>query len=348
MTATATARFRHKDDVHFIEAGDGVAITLIRVRTDREPTKGPVMLVHGVAMRAESFRPPVARTLVDALLDDGWDVWMLNWRGSTDLDPRPWTLDDVALHDVPAAVRHVLARTGASTVRAVAHCQGSTALSMAAVSGLVPEVDVIVSNGVSLHPVIPPFGRVKLHALRPLVQRTQSYVDVPWRDGPEGILPRMTRNAVRMWHVECGDPSCNMASFALGSGHPALWRHANLDAATHDWVGTEFGRVPMSFYAQLAASERAGQVVSIRARGGLPARFAAAAPQTHARFALFTGTHNRAFLPESQKRTYAWLDRHQPGTHSLTMLRGYGHADVFLGRRSHIDVYPRLLAALNA
>lgn len=344
----ATARFRHHDEVHFIDAGDGVAITLIRVRTDTGPTKGPVLLLHGVAMRAESFRPPVARTLVDALLDDGWDVWMLNWRGSTDLDPRPWTLDDVALHDVPSAVRYVLAQTGASSLRAVAHCQGSTALSMAAVSGLVPEVDVIVSNGVSLHPVMPTFARVKLHTLRPLVQRTQSYVDVPWRDGPEGVLPRVTRNAVRMWHAECGNASCNMASFALGSGHPALWRHANLDAATHDWVATEFGRVPMSFYAQLAASDRAGQVVPIRAKGGLPVRFTATAPRTQARFALFTGADNRAFLPESQRKTHAYLERHQPGRHSLTVLRGYGHADVFLGARAHIDVYPRVLAELNA
>ena len=341
------ARPRHHDDVHFIAAGDGVALTLIRVRTDAEPTKGPVLLLHGVSMRAETFRPPLPRTLVDALLDDGWDVWMLNWRGSTDLDPRPWTLDDVALYDIPAAVRHVLAETGASSLKAVAHCQGSTALSMAAVSGLVPEVDVVVSNGVSLHPVIPPFGRIKLHGLRPLMQRTQSYVDVPWRDGPEGLVPRITRNAVRMWHVECGNASCNMASFALGSGNPALWRHANLDAATHDWVATELGRVPMSFYAQLAASERAGQMVSMRAKDGLPARFAAEAPRTQARFALFTGAENRAFLPQSQKATHAFLDRHQPGRHSLHVLRGYGHADVFLGARAHIDVYPRLLAQLD-
>lgn len=341
------ARFRHRDDVHFLPADDGVTITLIRVRTEPEATKGPLLLVHGVAMRAESFRPPVPRTIVDALLDDGWDVWMLNWRGSTDLDPRPWTLDDVALNDIPAAVRYVLAQTGAGSLKAVAHCQGSTSLSMAAVSGLVPEVDVIVSNGVSLHPVIPRFGRVKLHGLRPLVQRTQTYVDVPWRDGPEGVLPRLTRNAVRVWHAECGNASCNMASFALGSGHPALWRHANLDAATHEWVGTEFGRVPMSYYAQLAASERAGQIVSLRPRDGLRARYADEAPRTDARFALFAGSENRAFLPGSQRATFAYLQRHQPGRHSLHVLRGYGHADVFLGSRAHIDVYPRILAELN-
>jgi pimeloyl-ACP methyl ester carboxylesterase len=343
-----TSRLRHRDEVHFLDAGDGVPITLIRVRTDTEPTKGPVLLLHGVGMRAESFRPPVTRTLVDALLDDGWDVWMLNWRGSMDLDPRPWTLDDVAVHDIPTAVRHIVAQTGASSIKAIAHCQGSTGLSMAAVSGLIPQVDVIVSNGVSLHPVIPRFGRVKLHVLRPLVQRTQTYVDIPWRDGPERFLPRVTRNAVRVWHAECGNAGCNMASFALGSGHPALWSHANLDEETHDWVSTEFGRVPMSFYAQLAASDRAGQVVSIRAKNGLPARFGTDQPRTDARFALFTGADNRAFLPRSQKATHAYLDRHQPGRHTLHVLRGYGHADVFLGARAHIDVFPRILVELNA
>lgn len=340
-------RSRARDEVHFLEAGDGVPITLIRVVGDADASKGPVLLVHGVAMRAESFRPPTRHTIVDALLADGWDVWMLNWRGSTDLDPLPWTLDDVAVHDHPAAVRYILERTGAGTLKAIAHCQGSTSLSMAAVAGLVPEIDVIVSNAVSLHPSLRPFSRVKLHALRPLLQRGNAYVDIPWRDGPERFVPRVTRNAVRLWHAECGDASCNMASFALGSGHPALWRHANIDAATHEWASTEFGRVPMSFYAQLAASDRAGQFVSMRARHGLPKRCAASAPRSSARFALFAGSHNRVFLPDGQRATHAFLDRHQPGRHSLHMLEGYGHADVFLGARAHVDVFPRMLAELN-
>lgn len=347
MTAAAVHPASRHDEVHFLRADDGTALTLINVRDGREPTKGPVLLVHGVGMRAESFRPPTRRTLVDALLDDDWDVWMLNWRGSIDLDPLPWTLDDVALNDHPPAVRYVVAQTGASSVKAIAHCQGSTTLSMAAVAGLVPEVDTIVANGVSLHPILPRFGRVKLQTVRPFMQWREPYIDIAWGDGPEKLTRRMTRNAVRTWHAECGNASCNMASVALGSGHPGLWLHSNLDETTHEWISTEFGKVPMSFYAQMAASSRAGQMVSIRPRDGLPSRYAAAAPRTTARFALITGARNRAFLPESQKATYAFLDRHQPGRHSLHVIPGYGHADVFLGARADVEVFPHIVSALN-
>ncbi len=175
------------------------------MRGAREPTRGPVILIHGVGMRGESFRPPGIRSIVDLLVDDGWDVWLLNWRGSLDLDPLPWTLDDVALYDHPAAVRHVLATTAATSVKVVAHCQGSTTISMAAVAGFVPEVTTIVSNGVSLHPHVPIVSRVKLHVLRPLVQSSEPYFDVSWGDGPETALHTIARTAIRTWHIECGN-----------------------------------------------------------------------------------------------------------------------------------------------
>ena len=40
-------------------------------------------------------------------------------------------------------------------MKAVIHCQGSTSFTMSAVAGLVPEVKTIVTNAVSLHPVVP-------------------------------------------------------------------------------------------------------------------------------------------------------------------------------------------------
>lgn len=345
-TATVTRRLQ-VDEPHFLRAEDGTALTLIHVRGPDQPTKGPVMLVHGAGMRAESFRPPDTRSLVDVLLEDGWDVWLFNWRGSLDLDPLPWTLDDVARYDHPAAVRHIVAQTGAAKVKVIAHCQGSTSISMAVVAGLLPEVDLVVSNSVSLHPIVPPFSTFKLRVLRPLLQGRASYVDIAWGDGPEKGVAKVTRTAVRLWHAECRNASCNMASFALASGRPGLWLHRNLDAETHTWLGTEFGRIPLSVYAQMAKSQKAGQLVAMRPSEGMPTRYASAAPRSDARFALFTGAQNRAFLPESQQATFAFLERHQPGRHSLHVIPGYGHADIFVGHQAYEDVFPQMLEELN-
>ena len=341
-------RARHRDDVHFLRAGDGVPLTLIRVGGDAEPVRGPVLLVLGIGMRAEFFRPPAIRSLVDVLLDEGWDVWLLNWRGSIDLDPMPWTLDGVARHDLPAAVAEIGAQTGAATIKVVAHCVGAAAVSMAAVAGLLPEVDTIVANGLSLHVVLPPFSRFKLNTLRPVLRRFEPYIDAAWGDGPENLVPLITRSAVRLWHTECRNPTCNMACFAIGSGSHALWVHANLDDATHEWLRHEFGKIPMSAYHQLAVSAKAGQLVSVTRASNLPLRFADAAPKTGARFALFTGDQNRTFLPVGQRATHDWLTWHRPGSASLHVLPGYSHGDLFIGSRAHLEVFPPILDELNA
>lgn len=343
-----TTRADHRVAQHVISAGDGLPLTLLRVRGRHEPTREPVVLVHGAGVRAEIFRPPTARTLVDALLDEGWDVWLLNWRASIDLDPVPWTLDDAAAHDHPAAVRYIAGVTGSPTLRAIIHCQGSTSFAMAAAAGLLPEVTTIVSNAVSFHPVVPAFSRIKLRALRPLIGPLTPCLNPAWGDSPDSAFAHLARAAINLTHRECANPVCRMVSFTYGSGRPALWSHANLDDVTHEWLRGEFAQVPMSFFAQMDACVRAGHLVSVSNRPGLSADYGVAPPQTDARWVFFAGRDNRCFLPESQERTFAWLDALQPGRHALHVLAGYGHLDLFLGRRAHRDVFPLMLTELAA
>ena len=56
----------------------------------------------------------------------------------------------------------MLRETGEEHLKAVVHCQGSTSFMMSAVAGLLPQVTTIVSNAVSLHPVVPSFSEFKL------------------------------------------------------------------------------------------------------------------------------------------------------------------------------------------
>ncbi|NUP74519.1 MAG: alpha/beta fold hydrolase, partial [Sinomonas sp.] len=195
-----TTRAEHTSVILPFRARDESPLSLVHVTSPRPAAKGPVLLVHGAGVRAELFRPPVSRTLVDVLLDDGWDVWMLNWRASIDLPPVAWTLADAAAHDHPAAVERVLRETGAETLKAVVHCQGSTSFTMAAVAGLLPQVDVIVSNAVSLHPVVPAFSRFKIERLAPILGRFTPYISPAWGNRSEGYVSRAVRGLVRATH----------------------------------------------------------------------------------------------------------------------------------------------------
>jgi hypothetical protein len=333
-------------DVLPITALDGRPLTLLHVTGRTAPTRGPVLLVHGAGVRAEVFRPPLPRTLVDTLLAEGWDVWLSNWRASIDLEPVPWTLDQAAAYDHVPAVRAVLAATGADTLKAVVHCQGSTTFVMAAVAGLLPEVDTVISNAVSLHPVVPAWSRFKISRIAPVIGRLAPFVSPGWGDRPGGALSRVMRGFVRATHRECDNLVCRMVSFTYGSGYPALWSHANLDDATHDWVRGEFAEVPLTFFAQMSRSVRAGHIVPLAPLPGLPSSYVANPPATDARFVFLAGEDNRCFLPDSQQRTYDFFARHRRNKDTLHRLRGYGHLDVFFGRNAARDTYPLIAEEL--
>lgn len=334
------------------KAGDGRALNLIHVQGRRTPERGPVLLVHGAGVRANIFRPPVALSFVDALLDAGHDVWLENWRASIDLPMCHWTLDQAALHDHPAAVARVLAETGARSLKAVIHCQGSTSFTMSAVAGLLPQVEAIVSNAVSLHPLVCNASRLKSALAVPLVGLVTDRLDPQWGegrgDGADRWAARGLRKLVELTHRECDNGVCRFSSFTYGTGFPVLWRHENLNSATHDWLRDEFAAVPMSFFRQMARCIAAGHLLRHEALPGLPADYAAAPPRTEARFTFVAGRRNDCFQWQSQRASFEWFDHHQPGRHAFELFDDYGHLDVFLGQHAARDTYPVMLAALAA
>jgi pimeloyl-ACP methyl ester carboxylesterase len=338
---------RFRQTIVPFRAGDGFACNLIHVQGEKQPEKGPVLFVHGAGVRASIFQAPVAKTLVDDLVEHGYDVWLENWRASIDFPANEWTLDQAALYDHPQAVRTVVSETGRSEIKAVIHCQGSTSFMMSAIAGLVPQVKVIVSNAVSLHPVVPRFSQLKLSFALPLLGLITEYLNPQWGLHAPDAPARLVAFLVAATHHECHNPVCKQVSFTYGSGFPALWLHENLNPETHEWLKQEFAAVPLSFFAQIARCVSKGNLVSVEGKSELPADFAAGPPLTDARFAFFAGEKNRCFLPESQKRTYDYFAGLRKGYHSLYILPGYSHLDVFMGQNAANDVFPIIRKELD-
>jgi len=328
-------------------AGDGFKCSLLHVTGDAAPAKGPVILVHGAGVRSNIFRAPVETNIVDALVAAGYDVWLEDWRASIDLRPSQWTLDQAALFDHPSAVETVLRETGAPSAQAIIHCQGSTSFMMGLTAGLLPGVRTVVSNAVSLHTDIPRLADAKMRLLLFAAAKEFPYLNPQWGLSAPNLRAKAINAWVRLTHHECNNMVCRLASFTYGLGFPTLWEHANLNAATHDWLKQEFGAVPQSFFRQMSASVGRGALVSVSGDPRLPAWFGDIVPQTDARLVFIAGELNRCFLPESQQRTFELFEAQRPGRQELHRIPKYAHLDIFMGKDAWRDTFPIMLAGLD-
>lgn len=329
------------------QAGDGFSLNLVHVQGPTPPSKGPVLLIHGAGVRANLFRAPVDVTIVDHLIECGYDVWLENWRASIDLEPNKWTLDKAAVYDHPRAVQKIVEESGWNEIKAVIHCQGSTSFMMSAVAGLVPQVKTVVANAVSLHTVVPEFSRFKITKLVPLLKGQVEFLNPQWGLHAPSVISKLVAAMVEFAHHECNNPVCKGVSFTYGTGFPALWSHENLNDATHEWIKQEFAQCPLTFFEQMAHCVEAGHLVSVDGFHELPTDFVAQEPATTARFAFFAGVNNRCFLAESQQRTFDFFESWRKGYHSLHMIPNYGHLDIFFGKNAAREVFPLISAELD-
>lgn len=329
------------------KAGDGLQCNLVNVKTEDRPPKGPVIVVHGAGVRANIFRAPVETNFVDFLVQEGYDVWLENWRASIDIGPNEWDLDQAAKFDHPKAVKKIVEETGYDKIKAVIHCQGSTSFMMSAIAGLVPQVTTVVSNAVSLHPVVPDFSKIKLRIALPLVALGTKYLNPQWGNKAPDLFPKIIHTLVEATHHECDNGVCKEVSFTYGSGFPALWKHENLNEATHEWLREEFAEVPIRFFNHIKKCIRNGHLVSFQKDPQMPEDYEAIVPRTDARFAFFSGKENLCFLPESQVRTYEHFQGIEKDRHALHLLPGYSHLDVFMGKNAAQDIFPLMVEELE-
>jgi len=331
-------------------ADDGRQINLHHIQGPDRPTREPVLLVCGLAMRANSFYGAPSRpTLVDALVDEGHDVWVENWRTSIDLPAEDYTLDGAAVYDHPAAIRKIRSETGVERLSAVAHCMGSASLAMSVVAGLADELHTVVSSAVSLDVDLDSRSQRRLATVLPISSRLLRMrgADPQWAARAPTVkaasLARIAQLAIR----DYSNPLNAAATFIYGSRADGMWQLNQLDPETLDWLGREFGYSPFTFFRQIRRSAKAGRLVPVEGLRELPEDVAEQVPPNGAHFTFIAGMQNQFFLPTGQHRTYQRFAERQPGRHSWVPLEGYSHLDVLIGRRWYRDVFPHIRGALR-
>ncbi|APR87867.1 Cholesterol oxidase [Minicystis rosea] len=332
-------------ELHRARTADGVSLPLYRYRGG---TRGPVALIHGYAASASSFDlDTVDENLVEHLCARGYDVWVLAWRANGALEDggRPFTLDDVARFDHPACVERVCAVTGAEGVHVIAHCLGSQTFLMSMLrSSLRPRVRSIACLQVAAHWESPPLLGVKVHTRLPNLLDGLRISALPAgafdRDGAAlRLLDAALHLHPRGKGQRCRNPSCRRSAMLFGE----LFRHENLNAATHDRIAEHVATAPVRPFIQMAKIARRRELIDMEGRSYLADLRPLDLPMTFLHSdgneVVGAGTTGRTW----QLLRETWGDRR----YRRVVLPGYGHLDALIGKNAAHDVFPHLVDHLE-
>lgn len=335
---------------YVVPTGDGVNVGLTRYRGG---ARGPIMLAPGFSVKASSFATPtVEKNLTESLVEQGYDVWLFDYRASADsgndrVKPPEFNIDDIARLDWPAAINKVRSVTGADSVQALAHCVGSMSLLMGIGAGWVSGVRSLISSQLTLHPVTD-----WLNYMKSDLGIAGALGEVSLLDGHMDFVSQGTDadnqiDAV-MYQVpmpegqECKSPTVRRVFGVFGPS----WDLRQLGHDTYLALGSMFSRVSLSPFAHLQDIMRAG--LAVNQDGEAAYTDADAARRLALPITFLSGATNQIFYPESGQRTRVWLSQaNGKDLYNQRIIPEYGHMDLFIGRNAHRDVTPVLLEELE-
>ncbi len=337
------------------------------------PSGAPVLLLHGASANHGTFR--VGSDLAGWLLHEGFDPWLLDWRGSgrvvadarNDASLRDngklYNYNYAAREDLPAAISIIRKATGSKPVGLVGHCMGGAVVAEAIALGHVSPEDVdrivLLTMGLMYEP---PIMR-QLQANDTILERLARQGGVVNID-PNTAWPADLESLFEAWasglrpHPDSPNEAeqlCNRLTFMYGSP----FQHGRLIDDVHaraDMLPEQFGGIPLHMFIHGAKNVRAGE-----------ATFATGAPnddifsaqatkrfQNLKRVALITGGQNAVWHRNSIDKMHEWLLNAdlQSGQLSKEIAttydhQPYGHQDLLWGKQSHTDVFPLIKSGLT-
>jgi hypothetical protein len=337
------------------------------------------LLLHGAGANSDTFLLPNGG-IVRCLAARGFDVWVLDWRGSRcvldALERAPlggslraeralFTLDHVAESDVPRALAAIRAVVGErASLGVLGFCAAGAALSMAVARGKLEDfgVSTLVFVALGLFCETPWDGWIKAedfilerllveapdcrsvdpHAERWPACLEEAFGAWPWLPAGATRLDRVFRRLTFMY----GEP------YARERMSRAVDERALLSL---------FGPLHLGLYLHAGQLVRRGYAARFD-RPDIVPRHAESVPPTfeddlfpehfaRKRATLITGAENRLWHRDSMDRMHDWLlsnasFRREP-LHRKHVLRDYAHLDLFLGEGAETDVYPLIEAGLR-
>ena len=328
-------------ETHTALASDGWPLALYRYAPRGDAPRGePVLLLHGLGTCAKQFDLPVGPSapptpsLSRWLSARGYDVWACDLRGvggsrhpgSSRRGRWTWTVDDHLHRDVPAFLRYILQRSDHDRLHWVGHSMGGILLlchcalfgSDRVASGVAAAAAIDYSGIDSRYDLIVPLKELGL-----LVRRVPSGTAIRW------LAPLFGRVKTPL--------------------EAALYNPANMQPeAMRALVGRAHYDISGAALHQLA---------TLFAPGGLRALednapYAAQAHRISTPILFLSGERDLQCAPAVVERAHASLggSGHEVARFGKRhgQVEDYGHFDLLSGRRADREVFPHVLAWLEA
>ena len=344
-----------------------------------------VLLMHAFSQSGYSYTFSETRqNLAEALLAAGYEVWILESRMSTRLpiSHQGCSVDQIARHDVPAAVRLITRTLGKEhaqshpdtpavplQIHAFAQCIGAASTTMALLNGhlhhhTTPDdgqpVPMLASLMLSqVHPLIigardsqakswiPPLLRLGMEnvpfAVRgPIDSMFESMADRIFASLPVPDDEQCPEHSNLHTH-EDNSATCRRIRFI----EAPLFKHRNVNAGTHAHLNRLFGNANLTLFAHARRFVDYEMLVDEDGRNlyltQANLRRYAALP-----IAFMHGEANELFDVQSACRSHDLYQSLHPDWSTRfadgpIIIPGYGHVDVLIGQDADRDVYPQIV-----
>lgn len=342
-----------------------------------------IILMNGFAQNTLPFIAEElgADALACLLYEQGWDVWLFEYRVSPFLraSAQYSTMDDIAAGEIPAAVDHVLKKVCEENGRlrkedklfVLSHCVGSASLAMSLLGGRLRHpsgqsklAGVLFSQfqpfvigsetaqmrlqlasaltGVGLEYLQFAAGHVEPDGLHALLDRLFASFDYP----PD--QDRACPHDDDRGHLHPDGTTCKRMAGLLSP----LFAHRQLHEATHDKLDQYFGRTNLGVFVHGAKCVAAERVVNADGQDV----YATAEHLTRhldMPVMLLHGAENRLFSHESLDETQRQLQRvasaqrRDAGADVFLKVPEHAHFDVTIGKHTPQVVFPQVLAFFN-
>jgi len=321
-------------------AGDGKALVMHHASGG---SRGPVLITPGTAMTALTYCiDTVPQNLVEFLVAKGFDVWLVDWRTSPLLEAhkQPYTLDDVARYDWPAAIAEVRHRTNSKKVSVLAHCLSSPCFLLSLVRGYMDteHINSFIASQVALHLHMTPIGALKLMTRvdRLLPSGEMMHQRPADTRGQRADIAVSLLSHVLPKSYSCDNPVCPRHSATFGD----LIFHSRVNAPTHTLMGDLVPECLTAFLQDVANWARKDNILTDEDYKHLD--------RLRLPIAFISGAENRMFVPRGTEQTFNLLcEANGPDSYRRTVYKDFGHLDSYIGEGASTAIWPDLANALT-